>query len=802
MTVYIFQNIFVKESREMDFKSLGRSRFFKLLSVTATAILCLAAMLVATSPRNLFPDNYATVLTSADGELLGARLSPDEQWRFPPIDTVPDIIRECIVQYEDKRFYRHFGIDVLALARATKQNLTRHKVVSGGSTITMQVSRLSYGTTKRTLTQKIKEAWRSLYIELAFSKDEILAMYVSHAPFGGNTIGIAASSWRYFGRDASRLSWAESATLAVLPNSPALVHPGKNRDLLLQKRNFLLGKLLSADIIDNDTYELSVKEDLVLAPKPLPNLAPHLLDKANAKSPGKQVRSTLDAGLQQNTQSTLNYYVDKYKANHIHNAAVIVCEVKTGNVVAYCGNTTLQADDKFGNQVDIISAPRSSGSILKPFLYSAMLQDGTLLPSMLVPDIPTNISGFTPQNYKKTFSGAVPASNALTQSLNVPMVRLLQKYSAGRFLSFLRKIGLTTLPYNSDHYGASLILGGAEVCLWDLCGTYSSMARILETFNTNNSQYNLNDLHPLTYEPVQKQEPSWSETGIFSAGAIYLTFDAMSELNRPEEEADWHNFNSMKKIAWKTGTSFGSRDAWAIGVTPNYVVGVWVGNASGEGRAGMTGVGFAAPIMFSVFSKLPQTEWFEMPYSEMEIIPICRKSGFIASELCEEIDSLTFMEVGKISGICPYHHLVHLTPDGKYRVNNSCMPVSEIRNVSWFTLPPTMAHYYSLCHLDYKTLPPYHPDCIADIQPTMQVIYPENYATLVRTKGISGEKGKFVFRAAHSDIDETIYWYIDDCYIGTTESFHEISVNVETGRHVLTITDAIGNQVQRVFYIQ
>ncbi len=779
-----------------------RNNIVKLVSAVAIAILVLVIALVATSPKKLFPNNYATILTSAEGDLLGARLSSDEQWRFPPIDTVPQKIKQCLIEYEDKRFYWHFGIDIFAMARAVKQNITQHKVVSGGSTITMQVSRLSFGTTRRTLLQKIKEAWRALYIELAYSKDEILSMYVSHAPFGGNTIGISASSWRYFGRSADQLSWAEAATLAVLPNSPALVHLGKNRDQLLRKRNFLLSKLNQAKIIDNETYNLSISENLVLAPKPLPNFAPHLLDKVNSKTPGRNICTTLQTNLQQNTQATLNYYVEKYKTNQIHNAAVIVCEVKTGNVVAYCGNTTLPADEKHGNQVDVITAPRSSGSILKPFLYSALLQDGAILPTTLVPDIPTNISGFTPQNYSKTFCGAVPASNALIQSLNVPMVRLLQKYSVGRFLSFLRKIGLTTMPFDADHYGASLILGGAEVNLWDLCGTYASMARILNTFNQHDRKYNLNNLHPLTFEPVEDKKPQWANNATFSAGAIYLTFEAMADLSRPEEEADWHYFNSMKKIAWKTGTSYGARDAWSIGVTPNYVVGVWVGNADGEGRFGMTGVGFAAPIMFSVFSKLPHSEWFEMPYAEMDIIPVCRKSGHIATSLCEEVDSLTFLEVGKETEICPYHHLVHLTPDCKYRVNTSCMPASEIFNTSWFTLPPTMAHYYSLCHLDYKALPPYHPDCNTDMQSTMQIVYPENGAILVKTKGFSGEKGKFVFRATHSNSNETIYWSIDSFFIGQTNTNHEMAVSTEPGRHVLTITDTWGNQVKRIFFVQ
>lgn len=429
---------------------------------------------------------------------------------------------------------------------------------------------------------------------------------------GGNVVGIEATAWRYFGRSASELSWAESATLAVLPNSPALIHPGRNRKQLKAKRDRLLATLKESDILDQTTYELACMEPLPEAPVPLPDEAPHLLERLAADAPGTRITTSVRQMLQRQAQAIVNRYARDYSSNYIHNLAALVTDTETGEVLAYAGNVTFRADDRKGNQVDIITSPRSTGSILKPFLYAAMLHEGQLLPGTLVSDVPLNINGFTPQNYNKTFYGAVPAHRAIERSLNVPLVRMLSLYNTGRFMSLLKKSGMTTLRFSEEHYGASLILGGAEGTLWDLTGMYASLARTLSHYRPYNGRYNPADIHPLTPFPAHDDRPVRSvanprltDRPLLSAASIWFTFEAMSALNRPEEEADWQQFESMKQVAWKTGTSYGGRDAWAIGTTPRYTIGVWVGNASGEGRPGLTGVGNAAPVLFDLFSLLP-----------------------------------------------------------------------------------------------------------------------------------------------------------------------------------------------------
>lgn len=760
-------------------------------------------------PRQLFPAPCSTLLYSAEGELLGARIAPDGQWRFPAADSLPDKFVDCLLTYEDKRFFYHPGIDPAAIFRAIRLNGKAGRVVSGGSTLTMQLARIARGNQDRTFYEKTIEMCWALFLETTYSKQEILNLYASHAPFGGNVIGLETAAWRYFGRSASELSWAESATLAVLPNSPALIHPGRNRKQLKEKRDRLLASLQKKGVLEETEYELACMEPLPEAPLPLPNDAPHLLERLAAEQPGQRIQTSVRQALQRQTQALVNRYAREYSSNHIYNLAAIVADVETGEVLAYAGNATYPADERRGNQVDIITSPRSTGSILKPFLYAGMLHDGLLLPSMLVSDVPLNINGFSPQNYNKTFYGAVPAHVAIERSLNVPLVRMLSQYNTGRFMSLLKSWGMTTLRFSEEHYGASLILGGAEGTLWDLSGMYASMSRVLKHYRTYNGRYNPADIHPLTPFPAERKEPIRSLTdsrltdkALLSSAALWYTFEAMSALNRPEEEADWQQFESMKRIAWKTGTSYGGRDAWAIGTTPRYVVGVWAGNASGEGRPGLTGVGNAAPVLFDLFSLLPGGEWFDLPYDETLPMAICRNSGHKASPYCEQTDTLYMPLSGNNTGICPYHKLVHLSADGRYRVNSSCESVDRMISRPWFVLPPAQEYYYRNYHIDYIPLPPVKPGCGQDLNRQIELIYPEHNAILYLPKGFSGKSEKFIFKAAHARRDATIYWHLDESYLGETTENHQISCSVSQGKHLLTLIDNEGNQKKIQFEVK
>ncbi len=665
----------------------------------------------------------------------------------------------------------------------------------------MQLARIARGNRDRTLYEKMVETGYALLLETVCGKHQILNLYASHAPFGGNVIGIETAAWRYFGRSAADLSWAESATLAVLPNSPALIHPGRNRARLKAKRDKLLTALKERGILDETEYGLSLLEPLPEAPVPLPDEAPHLLERLAADAPGTRITTSVNRMLQRQTQEIVNRYARDYASNHIHNLAALIADAETGEVLAYAGNVTFKADARKGNQVDIITSPRSTGSILKPFLYAAMLHDGLLLPGTLVSDVPLNLNGFSPQNYNKTFYGAVPAHRAIERSLNVPLVRMLSAYNTGRFMSLLKKAGMTTLRFSEEHYGASLILGGAEGTLWDLTSMYASLARTLAHYRTYNGRYDPADIHPLTPYPAPPADPVRSvadkrltDKPFLSAASIWFAFEAMSALNRPEEEADWQQFGSMKQVAWKTGTSYGGRDAWAIGTTPRYTVGVWVGNASGEGRPGLTGVGNAAPVLFDLFSLLPGSGWFDMPYDELLPMAICRLSGHKASAICDRVDTLYMPRSADKTEVCPYHRLVHLSADGRFRVNSSCESVGRMIARPWFVLPPSEEYYYRNYHIDYAPLPPVKPGCGEDRGRQIELIYPEHNAILYLPKGFSGKREQFVFKAAHARPDAILYWHLDDTYAGETTDHHQISFSASPGKHRLTLIDDQGNR--------
>lgn len=747
-------------------------------------------------PRTLFQEPYSTVIESKEGNLLGAKIASDGQWRFPAQDSVPDKFKKCIVYFEDQYFYKHPGFNPMAMANALKQNNRAGKVVRGGSTLTQQVIRLSRKGKGRTYFEKVIEIILATRLEFRDSKEEILELYAAHAPFGGNVVGLEMASWRYFGVQSHQLSWAESATLAVLPNAPSLIYPGKNQQKLLRKRNHLLLKLHQEGIIDRQTYELSIDEPLPQKPFDLPQIAPHLLQRVAKNQEGTRVKTTIEMALQNRVNQIAKQYYNQYKQNEVNNLAILVIDISNRNVISYVGNSP--TDRNHQKDVDIISAPRSTGSILKPFLYAAMLDGGELLPNTLVADIPTQISGYTPQNFNLTFDGAVPAHRALSRSLNIPAVLMLQDFGVNKFYEELQKFKLSDISKPPDHYGLSLILGGAESNLWDLCRMYAGLSSTVDYFGKNHGRYRSREFAELNYQNDFKTDfgtESFDKT-ILGAGSIWLTYNAMEEVNRPEGDEAWKFYDSSLKIAWKTGTSFGNRDAWAIGTNSRYVVGIWVGNASGEGRPSLTGVTSAAPILFDVFNLLPRQKWFEAPLNDLEQVEVCSLSGHLAQEDCPKIKQLVSLK-GKTTSVCPYHKTVHLDKTGQYRVNSSCENIENIITKKWFVLPPVMEWYYKNQHIEYQSLPPFRGDCVSTQTASMDFIYPKSNGKIYLTKNFNSEIQPVILKVAHSSRETQLFWYVDNIYKGNTKIFHEMPITPSSGIHYITVEDEFGNEIKR-----
>lgn len=760
-------------------------------------------------PKPLFKAPLATELLSSEGELLSARIAADGQWRMPAADSISPKLITAVINYEDKTFRRHWGISARGFFRAVRDNWSAGRVVSGGSTITMQVARMARGNKARTLVQKMVEGLVATRLEAGYTKDEILRLWLANAPFGGNVVGAEAATRRYYGRSPAELSWAEAATLAVLPNSPALIHPGRSRDALQFKRDRLLDDLVLGGDLSSEEAALSKLEPLPEEPRPLPRGGEHLLERLRKTHGPGRYRSSLDGGLQAEVTALVRRHQSLLVGNQVHNTAAMVTEVSSGRVVAYVGNSPDLAP-AFAPDVDIITSPRSPGSLLKPMLYALAQEDGKVTPHGLLPDVPTSFGKFQPANFYQNYDGAARADEALTRSLNIPFVYLLQDYGVPRFHAAMRGYGFRQISQPPDHYGLSLILGGGEITMEEINGWFLGMARQLRYFYDRQGQYQSADFDHPTLLDGETNLPlaGLSQTpGAIGAGAGYLTLEALTELTRPDDTGAARRFSSRRRIAWKTGTSFGFRDAWAVGCTPAYVVSVWSGNADGEGREGLVGVRAAAPLLFNIFSALDERSpdapaWFEPPWDDMVKTPTCSVSGFLASPDCPAEEGWMAAQSER-GNACPYHLRIFTDPEQQNRVRQDCGPTPATPQ-NWFLLPARQAHYYQHRHPDYRPLPPLHPACGADpaaASSPMEFIYPYKNGVLSPVKNWKGETEPIFFELAHQDKETAVFWHLDQEYLGKTKVFHSLSVEVKSGDHLLTVVDETGNRLERRFKV-
>lgn len=766
----------------------------------------LAALAFWPLPESLTERDYATMLLARDGQLLGAQISGDEQWRFEPVEQVPDKYRQALLLFEDRRFAYHPGVDPLAIARAARDNWQAGRVTSGGSTLTMQLARLLRDDPPRTLGNKLVEALSALHLEWHFSKDELLGHYASHAPFGGNIVGLRAAAWRYFGREPDALSWAEAALLAVLPNSPALIHPGRQRDRLQAKRDRLLQRLSETGVISSLELQLALREPLPDRPQPLPREAPHLLASLKAEHPDRhRLHSTLDAQLQRHANRVAASHSRRLARDGVNNLALLVIDHQRMETLAYVGNRASSDRARYAPALDIIERPRSSGSLLKPFLYGLMLEEGELLPTTLVPDTPAYFGGYRPQNYDRQHRGAVPAHRALSRSLNVPAVHMLRDYGIGRFHHQLQDLGMTTLFRPADDYGLSLILGGAEGSLWELTNLYAQLTAIARDGRGGEQGEGNRQARRLANEFAQTPTDTQAPESPIGPGAAWLTLQAMIEVTRPGHDSLWRDFNASQPIAWKTGTSYGLRDAWAIGSNGRYTVGVWAGNAGGEPAPTLSGQRTAAPVLFDVFEQLGNQRWFDPPQQALKTLSVCKADGYLAGDQCDSQEIMA-PKHSHFQTVTPHHRRIQLDNSGQFRVHSGCEAVSRMQARDWFILPPAQAYYWRQHHSDYQPLPPWRADCLAQLnqyandQP-MELLYPHEGSQVYLPTDLSGRRGRVILSAVHRRPETPVFWHLNDRYLGDTHTFHEQSVDLAPGWHKLLLVDQEGYELERWFQV-
>lgn len=744
-------------------------------------------------PKPLFNTDYSLVIKDEQGKTLRIFLNNNEQWYLPIEDSIsiPEKLKQSVITFEDQYFYWHPGVNPISVVRALYQNISEKRIVSGASTITMQLARIR-NKQSRTYGQKIIEMIQSFKMELHFSKNEILKLYLNHAPYGGNIIGYRTASLRYFDKEPIKLSWAEAATLAVLPNAPGLVSPSANKKTLKNKRNKLLKKLLITEKINQGTYELAIMEPVPEHEYRFKILAPHLTQMIQSSHPDKKIiHTTINYELQDYLEQLTRQYVAFQRRQGVKNGAALVVETKTGKVKAYVGSQAF-FDFKGLGQVDGVQAPRSSGSVLKPFLYALSMDEGIIIPQTLVKDVPSYFDAFSPNNADEKFNGIVTAKDALTRSLNVPAVRLLNTYGVYRFYSFLQITGMSTLFRTAEDYGLPLIIGGAEITAWDISMLFRGLAN-RGIFTPN---YFL-----LADSTVQNQ----NSPQLISPGACYLTLEMMNELKRPGAEYYWEQYQNQRPIAWKTGTSYGHKDAWAVGVSPQWTIAVWIGNFDGEGNKNLSGAGSAGPLMFDIFNYLPfdpQQKWFEKDEMDFKQVTICHETGFLAGEYCDHKDTVDVPVFMQALRLCPYHKNIVVDKNEEFAVCSYCWKPGY-HDKHYLVYPADILyHLKQRGHIPEK-IPQHNPTCnhLSDIQP-IEFLYPTDSALIQIPRDFDGEYQKIISKIAHQNATKKVFWYMDDFYLGSTRNNHSKAIELSKGWHEIMVLDEDGYQDKIKVYVR
>ncbi|MFA7578440.1 MAG: penicillin-binding protein 1C [Candidatus Muiribacteriota bacterium] len=725
---------------------------------------------------NPFPFDYSTVILDENGEFLRFYLNSEEQFIFPPDKNavIPNKLEKSILVFEDRRFYYHNGVDFFSLFRAFYQNFINKKIVSGGSTVTMQISRMVFNR-NRSFLNKISEIFYSFFLEFTNTKKSLLKLYIDNAPYGGNIRGYRAASVRYFKKNAENLTWAESAFLAVLPKNPNL----SNSELLLKRRNHVLKKLFEHKEIDKITYELAIEEKIPQKEQNLPFFAPHFCDNVFRQHKNTIVKTSIDLKLQERIEKIASLRTLNLKNRGINNLSIIIIENKTGQIKSYIGNSNYWDFENSG-MVDGVRACRSTGSILKPFLYAYAIENGFILPQTILFDVPTFYGSFSPVNFDNRYNGTVRAGEALYRSLNIPAVRLLKEVGFLNFYLFLEKTGISTLTRSPENYGLSMITGGVEARLDELTMLYSLMAQ--------------------GKNPVIRDNFDSSEQ-ILSKESIKLTLDILKNVKRPGIEFYIDKFSSAGQVSWKTGTSNGFKDAWAIGVTPEYSVGVWAGNFSGMSAPELTGYIAAAPVLFDVFSILANNKLdfeFEVNFKK---IKICAETGYRATDNCKNIIEVDSPDIEPSIKTCPYHKKIWMNSEKKYEVCSLCW--DENRTEEIVIVYPSDVSSFVERHTNKKlSLPEHNPTCEhISRKADFSILYPPDGITIKIPVGFDGKYQQIKVSAGVTRENEEIFWYINNKFITSTIQIHSFNHEFSEGINQITAVSSSGLSRTVTFHV-
>lgn len=742
----------------------------------------LAFIVVAVVLNIVFPPKvdipYSTLITDKKGEILHAFLSTDEKWRmFVELKEITPTLRKAILAKEDKYFNYHFGVNPVAIFRAAFNNITKNRRTSGASTITMQVVRM-LNPDERTYFNKISEILRAIQLEIFYSKDEILQMYLNLVPYGSNIEGIKSASYLYFQKSPDRLSLAEVTTLVIIPNRPTSLRLGTKNPLIVEERNKWLQRFQQAKVFDNQLINDALREPLNVFRHEAPKDAPHLSLRLKKQfSDEAIIHSSVSKAMQIKVEQMVVNYVNRTRAMNINNAAVLVINNETMQVEAYIGSAGF--NDKFDSgQVDGVQAIRSPGSALKPLLYATAFDKGIITPKNIINDVPTNFNGFEPENFDRKFNGKVSVEFALANSLNIPAVKVVKDLGTTTLIEQLKKADFKTVKKQEKDLGLSIVLGGCGVTLEEMTQLYAAFA------NDGNWQ-KCRLIAPI---PVGEGD------GLISPSATYLITEILAQIKRPDLPNNFDYTYRLPKIAWKTGTSFGRRDAWSIGYNKKYTVGVWVGNFSGEGVPELSGAEIATPLLFQIFNTIDynaSSEWFRQP-KEVVSRQVCAESGDLPSEYCS--NKILDYSIKNISHTRKCTHLkkfyVNLSESMSYCTQ--CLPVEGYKEKLYSNFAPELISFYELKHILYEKIPTHNPNCTRFFKTANNapiITNPNNGSEYYLSENDT-QQMQLACQIAN-DVRE-VYWYINDRLLQKTLANKPIFFTPSLGKLKISCTDDKG----------
>lgn len=717
---------------------------------------------------------YSTVITDNKGEPIHAFLTQDDKWRMKTeLDEISPLLRKTIIAKEDKYFYSHPGINVGAVFRALFKNIIRLKRTSGASTITMQVAR-ALEPRPRNLLSKIIESFRALQLELKYSKNEILQLYLNLVPYGGNIEGVKAASLLYFKKNPDHLSLAEITALSIIPNRPSSLVIGRNNDRIITERNRWLQQFADEKIFTQKEIADALAEPLDAQRGQVPRYVPHLSNLfRHTKAP--LIETTIDLNAQLKTEKLVEDYIRTQRLRNIKNAAVVIVDNRTHKIVTYVGSSNFY-DSLDGGQVNGVKAIRQPGSTLKPLLYGVCFDEGLLTPKTTLTDVPIMYDGYAPENYDKKFHGKVTVEYALEQSLNIPAVKSLQQLTHEKFIQTLILCNFKQVQKDQRKLGLSLILGGCGTSLEELTGQFSIFA--------NDGLY---------IKPSFLQRDSvYSKTRILSSAANFMVNEILSKVNRPDFPLNWTATERMPKIAWKTGTSYGRRDAWSIGYNTHYTIGVWVGNFSGVGAADLNGSGIATPLLFKIFNTIDYNndkEWFSPP-ADIDFRTVCSETGLTPSANCTNLVTDYFVPLISSTKTCDHLREVAVSVNEKISYCKACVPESGFKKKMYKYAEPDMIAWYEENKLSYDKIPPHNPECELIFKGSAPVIQSPVSGTEYLISKKHPEPLQLSCKAAN-DVT-TVYWYVNNKFFKSSLATEKQFFMPEEGSNKISCTDDKG----------